>query len=177
MSILFKKCGLSDLDKLVAISKKTFIEAFEKDNNPDDFKTYLDLAFTTSTIKKQLENPDSTFYFVLKDAFLIGYLKLNTNNAQSELQDNNSIEIERIYVLKEHQGKQFGRQMLRFVFDIGVKKKKTYIWLGVWQKNLDAIRFYEKHGFQKFDTHPYYIGSDKQTDWLMRFDLSNFQAD
>ncbi len=177
MSLNFRKCGLSDIDTLVSIAKKTFIEAFEKDNNPDDFKTYIDRAFTTSTIKKQLENPDSTFYFVSEDAILVGYLKLNTNQAQSELQDNDSIEIERIYVLKEYQGKQIGKQMLRYAFNIGIQKKKTYVWLGVWQKNLDAIRFYEKYGFQKFDTHPYFIGNDKQTDWLMRFDLSNFQAD
>ncbi len=177
MSISFRKCDLSDLNQLVAISKTTFVEAFEKDNHPVDFKTYLDVAFTNSTIKTQLKNNDSTFYFVFKDAVLVGYFKLNINKAQTDINADDSIELERIYVLKEHQGKQIGKRMLRYAFHIASEQQKSYIWLGVWQKNNNAIRFYEKQGFQKFDTHPYYIGSDKQTDWLMRFDLSNFQAD
>jgi ribosomal protein S18 acetylase RimI-like enzyme len=50
-------------------------------------------------------------------------------------------------------------------------KKKAYIWLGVWEHNTAAIRFYERLGFEKFAMHPYYIGKDRQTDWLMKMNL------
>lgn len=172
MSIHFRKCILSDLNELVAISKTTFVEAFEKDNDPTDFKVYIDVAFATATIKKQLENIDSTFYFVFKDAILVGYFKLNVNKAQTDIKADDSIELERIYVLKEYQGKQIGKRMLQYAINSAKEQKKANIWLGVWENNVDAIRFYEKYGFEKFDTHPYYIGDDKQTDWLMRFDLN-----
>ena len=48
---------------------------------------------------------------------------------------------------------------------------KTWLWLGVWQQNVNAVKFYERHGFTKFDTHSFYIGNDRQTDWLMRLDV------
>jgi ribosomal protein S18 acetylase RimI-like enzyme len=41
-------------------------------------------------------------------------------------------------------------------------------WLGVWEDNHRAIRFYEKNGFEKFDSHPFILGESKQTDLLMK---------
>ena len=175
MQLYFQKCTSSDLDKLVEISKKTFVDAFEKDNDPEDFYTYIDKAFEKSHIEQQLQNEDSTFCFVYMADVLAGYFKLNENAAQTDINSEETIELERIYVLKEFQGRQIGKQMLYEAIALAIKKGKTFIWLGVWQNNKEAIRFYEKHGFVKFGTHPYYIGKDKQTDWLMRLDLINFQ--
>lgn len=174
MQLHFQKCTLSDLNTLVQISKKTFVDAFEVDNNSDDFKTYIDSAFEKSKIAEQLNNLNSSFYFVFKDAQLMGYFKLNENDAQTDISLPETIELERIYVLEEFQGQQIGKEMLREALKLASDLSKRYIWLGVWEKNTDAIRFYEKYGFLKFDTHPYYIGKDKQIDWLMRFDITNF---
>ena len=41
------------------------------------------------------------------------------------------------------------------------------MWLGVWEKNLKGIRFYERFGFKKFSEHLFVLGNDIQTDWLM----------
>lgn len=173
--MIIQKCTSSDLNTLVQISKKTFVDAFEVGNNSDDFKTYIDFAFEKSIIAEQLNNSNCSFYFVFKDAQLVGYFKLNENDAQTDIKSSEDIELERIYVLEEFQGHQIGKYMLQEALKLASDLSKRYIWLGVWEKNTDAIRFYEKYGFSKFDTHPYYIGEDKQTDWLMRFDLTNFR--
>lgn len=177
MQLYFQKCTYSDLAQLVEISRTTFVTAFEKDNNPDDFKAYIDVAFDESAIASQLENPDSSFYFVFMYEQLVGYFKLNIARAQTEIRSNESIELERIYVLQKFQGQQIGKQMLQHTLTLAFNQNKKYIWLGVWEKNTAAIRFYQKYGFVKFDTHPYYIGKDEQTDWLMRYELSTLQAD
>ena len=177
MQLQFKKCSFSDLVILIDISKKTFKDAFEKDNNPSDFKIYVNAAFEKKNILNQLENKNTSFYFVFKDEQLVGYMKLNVNEAQTDIKSDDSIELERIYVLQEFQGQQIGRRMVAKAITMARYQKKKYIWLGVWEKNTEAIRFYEKQGFVKFNTHPYYIGKDKQTDWLMRYDLTNAQED
>ena len=171
MRLTFHQCNSSDLDKLVEISRKTFVDAFEKDNDPEDFESYIDMAFNKSNIERQLQNPDSAFYFVFKDEILVGYFKLNENSAQTDIKAKECIELERIYVLEEFQGNGIGVQVLRETLKLAAQEQKQFIWLGVWQRNMDAIRFYEKHGFVKFGTHPYFIGKDKQTDWLMRLEI------
>ncbi len=171
MQLRFEKCGIKELDLLVEISKMTFIAAFEADNDPEDFKNYIEFAFNKIKLKKEIQTPDSSFYFVYFDKKLAGYFKLNEFLAQTDIREDKSLEIERIYVLESFQGKKIGQSMLREIKDIATEKEKHFIWLGVWERNIRAIQFYEREGFAKFGTHPYYIGSDKQTDWLLRFSL------
>ena len=171
MNLLYKICAENDLQTLVDISISTFISAFEKHNNPKDFKAYMKKAFSQEQLREELLNPNVRFYFVYKDASLVGYYKLNAQNAQTEPLGNDSIEIERIYVLEQFQGQQIGKEMLYNIIQLAKQEQMAFIWLGVWEMNTAAIRFYERHGFVKFNSHPYYVGSDKQTDWMMRLDL------
>jgi ribosomal protein S18 acetylase RimI-like enzyme len=171
MDLSLKKCTLVDLDPLIEISRSTFITSFEKDNNPDDFKTYITSAFSKEKIRSELLNPHSTFYFVYLDDNLVGYFKLNEKDAQNEQFEDASIELERIYVKEAFQGRQIGKEMLFKVIEIVKSKDVTFLWLGVWEHNDAAIRFYERYNFKKFSTHPYYLGSDKQTDWLLKIEL------
>lgn len=173
MQLRLQKCKPTDLDLLVKISRKTFEDAFEKANEPIDFKNYTDQAFSRDTLLRELNNTDTSFYFVFKDIHLSGYFRLNENQAQTDLKSKETIELERLYVLENFQGQQIGKWMLDEVKQIAFEKQKEFLWLGVWEENGKAIKFYEKHGFSKFAKHPYYIGKDKQTDWLMRYAIKN----
>lgn len=171
MNLSYKYCDLKDLQILAEISVNTFVSAFEKQNNPEDFKIYLNNAFSKEQLKKELFDDNASFYLVYNGKDLVGYFKLNEKEAQTEPFGNTSLEIERIYVLEDFQGQHIGKKMLFQILEIAKSKSFTFIWLGVWEKNVSAIRFYERYGFNKFDTHTFYIGNDKQTDWLMRLDL------
>lgn len=169
MSLIFKKCTLADLDLLIDMSRSTFSDAFEKDNNPDDFKRYIAKAFNREQMSSELMNPNSSFYFLGDDELgLVGYVKLNRKDAQKEQFDLEAIELERIYVLKEFQGKRIGEVALSMIIDMAKKASASCLWLGVWEKNTKAIAFYENNGFITFDKHPYLIGEDEQYDFMMK---------
>ncbi|WP_091625295.1 GNAT family N-acetyltransferase [Maribacter orientalis] len=171
MELTYTKCSLTDLQQLRQISEQTFVTAFEKDNNPNDFKNYIENAFALERIKEELLNPNSDFFFALSNNEIVGYFKLNVGIAQTDIKQDNSIELERIYILAKYQNSGLGEQFLMYIKSIALKRNKKMLWLGVWEENKRAIKFYERQGFKKFDTHPYFIGLDEQTDWLMRFDL------
>ncbi|MDC6391030.1 GNAT family N-acetyltransferase [Maribacter sp. PR1] len=173
MKLDFVPCQLSDLEHLISVSKMTFVHAFKEQNNPDDFNTYIDQAFSREQLHTELTNPNTEFYFVYLKGQLVAYFKLNQSDAQSDIRRNDSMELERIYVLKAFQGKQLGKKILDWVKSKVSKAHKSFLWLGVWEKNQRAIKFYERYGFYKFGTHPYFIGSDEQTDWLMRLDIKS----
>ncbi|WP_299533823.1 GNAT family N-acetyltransferase [Ulvibacterium sp.] len=175
--LILRKCDQTNLDELVELSLRTFKDAFEADNDPDDFKDYLRIAFHRDTLFAELQDKDVSFYFVKVDNRTAGYFKLNENLAQTEVKSNSSIELERIYVLNIFQGSGIGAWMLTEIKRIASEKGKHFLWLGVWEKNHKAIRFYQRLGFTKFGTHPYFIGKDKQTDWLMRLDLINLDSE
>ncbi len=171
MELDIRKCSVHDIIQLVEISKATFANAFESQNNPEDFSTYIKTAFNKQTLLAQLENKDSSFYFLYLGKEILGYIKLNEYEAQTELRTEDGMELERIYVREQFQGNGYGQFMLEKVKSIALANKKAFLWLGVWEKNDKAIRFYHNQNFKQFGTHPYYIGTDKQTDVLMRLDL------
>lgn len=97
---------------------------------------------------------------------------MNEAAAQTDVHDEASLEIERIYVSQDFQGAGLGRLLMTYALDFAAEKRFAYVWLGVWEKNARAIRFYERNGFRKFATHVFVMGDDAQTDWLMRKDLA-----
>lgn len=168
MELSLRRCTGNDVDVLMEISKSTFIAAFEQHNDPEDFKNYLKEAFAKEKLQSELENKNSAFYFVYLGEVLVGYFKTNRGEAQTEVKDSQSLELERIYVVPSYQGMKIGGWMIEKVIQLASDENMKYVWLGVWEHNPRAIKFYQKLGFQKFGTHPYYIGKDEQTDWLLR---------
>ncbi|NCD71805.1 GNAT family N-acetyltransferase [Mucilaginibacter agri] len=168
MSINIKQIGLSDVQILLNVSRDMFFTAFAHLNTPDDMAAYASKSFTIETLSEELANPDSYFYFAYLNDEIAGYLKLNYNKAQTEFQDPEALEIERIYVDSRFQNQQIGKQLVQFAIDKAATENLTYIWLGVWDANDKAIRFYERHGFEIFGSHDFMLGSDKQTDLLMK---------
>jgi diamine N-acetyltransferase len=170
-SITIQLVRPSESGELLTLSRKTFYDAFEHVNNPDDFEAYTAVAFRPENMLSQINNPNSVFYFALIEGEKVGYIKLNYSSAQTEFKDEDAIEIERIYVLAAQQGKKIGNQLLDFAIDKAKNEGRHYIWLGVWEHNLAAQRFYERNGFKQFSIHEFWVGNDKQIDFLMKKEL------
>lgn len=132
---------------------------------------YIDNNLSVDKLSSELADPNSEFYFALADTEIIGYLKINQGQAQTELKDKSAIEIERIYVLKAHHGQKVGQILYDKALSIARQTKSEYVWLGVWEKNQRAINFYKKNGFIEFDKHVFKLGNDEQIDIMMRLKL------
>jgi ribosomal protein S18 acetylase RimI-like enzyme len=134
-------------------------------------KKYLEEGFSDEKLTTELNNPDSEFYFAFQENEVIGYLKINHGQSQTELKDETAMEIERIYVLKDFHGKNIGQLLFEKAIELATQKNANYIWLGVWEENPRAINFYKKNGFVEFDKHIFVLGDDEQTDIMMRLEL------
>ena len=165
------RCGEADLYLLREFALAAFREAFESQNNPDDFAAYIAKAFDPEHLRSELENPASEFYLVKAGTEIVGYLKLNFPGAQTDSFGDNCLEIERIYTTSAHFGKGIGALMMAKAKDVAQAHQFGFVWLGVWEKNDRAIRFYEKLGYEVFGKHDFWMGPDLQHDLLMRLEL------
>jgi len=158
---------------LLDFSRETFFDFFGPLNEPANMEAYASVAFTPEKIFSELTNPGSEFYFAMLDDEIAGYLKLNYNDAQTEFKDPNSLEVERIYVSRQHHKKHIGKRLLDFAINKAVNNNFDYIWLGVWEHNSNAIGFYQHNGFETIGSHEFMLGDDRQTDLLMKKMLSH----
>ena len=167
-----RKVNIQDVEKLKEIGRQTFSETFSSENSEEDMREYLKKGFSTEKLKTELTDKNAEFYFAELDDKVIGYLKVNFGQSQTEIKDKNALEIERIYVLKEFHGKKIGEILYDKAIELAKEKNVEYIWLGVWEENPRAIRFYEKNGFVAFGKHIFKLGNDEQTDIMMKLKLN-----
>ncbi|WP_435357805.1 GNAT family N-acetyltransferase [Emticicia sp. SJ17W-69] len=168
-----KKVAIQDIKELQKIGRQTFYETFASGNTEENMQKYLDEGFSIDKLITELNDTNAEFYFAMLDNNVIGYLKLNSGQSQTELQDKNSLEIERIYVLQQFHGKKVGQVLYDKALQVAKERNLEYIWLGVWEENPRAIRFYEKNGFVAFDKHIFKLGNDEQTDIMMKLKLTD----
>ena len=168
MSVTLDSISIPSLSKLVQLSVQTFEETFGHHNTKENMAWYFKIKMNSQQLKKELQHPNSDFYWILFQKKIIGYLKLNFDDAQTEIvNQGDSFEIERIYILSNFQRKGFGEDVLSKAISLGKNKGYSFLWLGVWEQNENAIAFYTKKGFQIFNKHIFQLGDDLQTDLLM----------
>ncbi len=134
-------------------------------------RNYFEEGFSEGKLTAELNDNNAEFYFAIWKDEVIGYLKVNFGESQTELKDDRALEIERIYVLKEFHGKRVGQILFNKAIEIAKQKRVDYVWLGVWEENPRAINFYRKNGFVEFDKHVFKLGNDEQTDIMMKMKL------
>jgi diamine N-acetyltransferase len=167
MTIQLKSCTLSDVHTLQAISYETFDETFRATNVPENVDAYIEKAFALEKLEKELANTDSFFFFAYVNEELAGYIKVNINGAQSDEIIEDALEVERIYIRRAYQGQGLGKYLIQKSTDIAKENNKRNMWLGVWEKNESAIRFYKALGFVLHGAHSFYLGDEEQTDLIM----------
>ncbi|MFC3880507.1 GNAT family N-acetyltransferase [Algoriphagus namhaensis] len=166
--IRLKKAHKENLDSLLELARLAFLQAFTENNKPENVKSYLATAFSIGQLSKELDEKASLFMLAELDDEIVGYVKVNLTPAQTDIHDPESLEIARLYVLEHYLGLGVGKILLDWAIDFAKQNQKRYVWLGVWEHNPRAIRFYEKNGFSKFGTHPFPFGDEIQTDLLMK---------
>jgi ribosomal protein S18 acetylase RimI-like enzyme len=171
-NIDIREVTINDIVELQKISRQTFHETFAALNSEENMAKYLEEELSMEKLTAELNNTDSAFYFAVHNANVIGYLKLNFGESQTELKEQEAVEIERIYVLKEFQGQHIGQLLYHKAIQVARQKNAEYVWLGVWEENIKAINFYKKNGFIEFDKHIFVLGDDAQTDIMMKLQLS-----
>lgn len=170
MNLLIRKANLEDAEILAKIGWQSFDEAFSDhpENHPDDMKIYMDEAFSIETISEDLRDEKTVYLIAEADGEAAGYAKMKFDVHEDCLSGEKTLELCRLYALDKFIGKGIGKSLMLEFFRIAEETKRDTVWLGVWEYNYRAQKFYEKFGFEKCGEHVFQLGSDPQTDWVLQ---------
>jgi len=169
MKVKIRKTKTTELSALFDFIRKTFADTYAIHNTKENIVNYLIENLSNEQLTKEYDNSNSQFYLAEYKDEIVGYIKLNRKEAQNELADLYALEIERIYISSKHQKKGLGEQLMTFCKSKCQEENHSYLWLGVWDQNVNAIGFYEHMGFEVYDTHEFLLGDDRQQDYLMKW--------
>jgi ribosomal protein S18 acetylase RimI-like enzyme len=158
---------------LADLSFTTFWDAFHDHpkNAPEDMDAYMSEAFTTARLSEELVDPNAVFLIAEIDEKPAGYAKLLFENIEEPVVAERPVELCRLYSTTEFIGRGVGQRLMDECFRIALERAADVMWLGVWEFNPRAQRFYEKQGFRVVGDHVFLLGSDPQTDHLMQVEI------
>lgn len=156
-------------------AQRVFHHTFGPSNDPYDLATYMREAFTHEQQQCELEDPLRTCLLAECDGVLAGYVLLrqgaygssDEHTDQRLVQAARPVEIQRFYVDHTFHGRGIAQQLMTDALARAVSLSGDVVWLGVWEHNPRAIRFYEKYGFAKAGAHRFRLGRDVQRDYVM----------
>ena len=171
MKIILRSASSKDAAVLADFARQTFETAFGPDNNPDDMQAYLDKCFTKDQLKSELAKPDVIYLLAYDEKMLVGYVKLEVGPPPDYDSAINPVQLSRLYVDSHLLGKGIGTQLMALTLQECHQRGYESVWLGVWDQNMQARKFYERCGYQKIGTKSFILGNDTQIDTVYLLDL------
>lgn len=172
MEINIRRITTDDVAALSFLARQTFYDTFTGTCTEADMQGFLDEFYSGEQLGKELLDEETFCFFAEAGALPVAYLQFKEEYKNfPEIKKWKALELKRIYVLKEWQGKGIAQKLMDIFLDFAAENKYGAVWLGVWEHNARAQKFYEKYGFtDSGHTHDFPIGNTPQTDkWLWKF--------
>jgi len=172
MEITIRRILIAEAPALSKMAKQTFNDTFTGTCSEEDMQAFLEQYYNLEQIKKELSNQDDYCFFAEINGEPVGYIRFMEDSSNfAEVNKWKSLELKRLYVLKEYHGKGMAQKLMEFFIAFAEQYQYELVWLGVWEYNFRAQKFYSKYGFiNSGHTHDFPIGDTPQTDiYLWRF--------
>ena len=157
-----------DIPELRQVAISTYQDTFAPFNTPENMLAFFEQAYNLRTLINELHEANSLLLIACDNNQIVGFSRLRESDEVTDLLGDNTIELQRLYVLTKAQGKSVGKLLMESSLRYAVSKNYDWIWLGVWEKNFKAQEIYKRWGFEKFSEHTFWQGDDPQIDWLLK---------
>ena len=162
-----RRAQADDGGLVARMGARMFRDAFGPDNRREDMEMYIRANFSDTKIRSELAEPDSRFLILEADGHPKGYARLAVSRPPDCVQGLDPLELVRLYVDLAVAGSGHGSVLMDACCGEALGLGRGSIWLGVWEENARAIRFYRKQGFEHVGSRPFVLGTDVQQDWIM----------
>ena len=172
MQITIRKITEADVATLSALAKQTFYDTFTGTCTVEDMQSFLEQYFSEEQLAREIGDENNNYFFAELNGIPVGYLQFAEDYSGFPLMKQwKALELKRIYVGAAYHGKGIADKLMDCFFDHARKHSYEAAWLGVWEHNIRAQRFYEKYGFvNSGHPHDFPIGNTPQTDfWFWKF--------
>jgi ribosomal protein S18 acetylase RimI-like enzyme len=166
--IRIRKAKIEEVSAVRELAIEVYTDTFADQNTEANLQAFFNESYNIEKFKAEFHEPDSALYVALDDLKIIGFLRLRFSTEVEQQLGTNNVELHRLYIHRSYHGGSASRLLMDQALAYAKEKNVEWIWLGVWEKNFRAQKFYSKWGFERFGEHIFQMGDDPQTDWLMK---------
>jgi len=166
--IELREATFDDTPQVRELAIRVYDDTFAADNTVENMQAFFDEAYNLEKLQKEFYEPTSRLYLACAGDTIVAFMRLRETDEVKHLLGDNTLELHRLYIDKAYQGQQVGRMLMEKALDYARERSVEWIWLGVWERNFRAQKFYARWGFERFSEHVFQMGDDPQVDWLLK---------
>lgn len=166
--IKIRKAKIEEVAAVRELAIEVYTDTFAEHNTKENMEAFFNDTYTLEKFQNEFHEPNSALYVAVDDLKIVGFLRLRLSDEVNKYLGTNHIELHRLYVHRDYHGSAVARMFMDESLKYAKAKKYEWMWLGVWEKNFRAQKFYAKWGFDRFSEHVFQMGDDPQTDWLLK---------
>lgn len=150
-----------DAAAIALLARITFDEAFGfLFRNRKELLSYFDTTFSVEKIKSSIRKKSNVFWIAFVDDLPVGYAKLKLHSSNDFIEDKNTAQLQKIYVLKDFLAQRIGHHLQALLLQKAKESGAKSIWLSALHSNQRALNFYLKNNFKEVGAHTFSIGQE-----------------
>jgi ribosomal protein S18 acetylase RimI-like enzyme len=166
--IKIRKAKIEEVPAVRELAIEVYNDTFAEHNTPENLEAFFKDSYGLERFTTEFTEPETALYVALDELKIIGFLRLRKSSEVDKYLGTNHLELHRLYIHRDYHGSAVSKMFMEEALAYAKKEKFEWIWLGVWEKNFRAQKFYSKWGFERFSEHVFQMGDDPQTDWLLK---------
>ena len=170
-NISIRKASVNDAVLISVLASTTFYEAYFEQDESSNLAGYIHESFDLATVRAEIADPQSTFFLIFFEGKAVGYARLIDGSTTEGVTAGRVIELKRIYILERVWGTGIGETLLMHCVETARNRGFATIWLGVWEENQRAQKFYAKYGFKRVGTVTFPYGDVDGTNLVLQLPL------
>ncbi|AWH26303.1 GNAT family N-acetyltransferase [Stenotrophomonas sp. YAU14D1_LEIMI4_1] len=168
MSLQIRRATLADAEALSAIAIATYTETWGDSYPPQELDVFLQEHYGLAPQREELCDPRSAVWLLLDGEQVVGYLAAGANTLPHAEARDGDIELKRLYILAAHHNRGHGARLMdAFIAWLDQPQRRT-LWVGVWEENVAAQRFYARYGCEKAGEYDFIVGSTHDREYILR---------
>ena len=147
--LTIRYANLEDVDALAALAAKAFSDTYHGLDDPQEIADYVAENFNRQAVASVVSDPNATTLLAEVGTELAGYAVLARSEPPSCVSEPSPIELARFYLAEHFIGQGYGAQLMLAVHREARRQGAQSLWLGVYDRNVRAVSFYERSGFTR----------------------------
>ncbi len=150
-----------DIPNLSVLAQKTYADAFGFSFLPDDLAAHLQNNLSSTNFERMLAQ--DTILVAEVDRQMIGFVQFGNAAGYVDEHTPQDGALHKLFVLAEFQNQGIGTQLMDAALAQMDLQSIKAVYLDVWEHNPDAIRFYQRYGFEVIGERGFEVESGAET--------------
>jgi diamine N-acetyltransferase len=165
--MILRDARIEDAAALATLGREAFCAAFAHLYRSEDLDAYLGRAYDPATLGEEIALPAIRIRLAEDAGVLAGYCKMRLACGWPEqARGARPVELRQLYTAPGRTGSGIGAALMDWAQGEARRFEADEIQLSVWSGNLGAQRFYARHGFAKVADVEFWVGNQRDDEFL-----------